>query len=139
MLQNAKDLLLAAQKLIDGGLTAPALSVSVLALEELGKLVAIDGLLYASQDDYKSKRFAKSLHRHDVKLEDLDVLHHFLRSLARADPRYAKEEGFKLALRYALKDLKEAENAVMGEMGERSFVGRRMGSMPAQLKEERVS
>jgi AbiV family abortive infection protein len=44
-LQNAQDLVSASQKLIAAELHAPALSVAVLALEELGKLFALDGLL----------------------------------------------------------------------------------------------
>jgi AbiV family abortive infection protein len=121
--QNAKDLLTASQRLMDGGLPAPALSLSVLALEELGKLIAIDGLLYATQDDYKSERFDKSLTRHKPKLTDIAVLRHLLRSLARADPRYGKEEQFGDALRYAFRDLKGAENAVLREMKDRSLLG----------------
>src|SRR6266851_5564071 len=56
---NAQDLVLASKKLIDGELHAPALSLAVLALEELAKLCAIDGLLFARHDDHKSEAFFK--------------------------------------------------------------------------------
>jgi len=44
---NAQDLVASSKALMDGGLHAPGLSLAVLALEELAKLCAIDGLLYA--------------------------------------------------------------------------------------------
>jgi AbiV family abortive infection protein len=59
-LLNASDLVAASKALIGEGLNAPALALSVLALEELGKLLAIDGLLFARSDDHKAMTFHKS-------------------------------------------------------------------------------
>src|SRR5438552_10179215 len=56
-LQNARDLVAASKILMDSGYHAPALSLSVLALEEIGKVIAIDGLLFTRPD---SDRAAKS-------------------------------------------------------------------------------
>ena len=121
--QNAKDLLSASQKLIDGGLHAPALSLGVLALEELGKLFAIDGLLYARLEDHKSMVFIKSGRSHTSKLAFLELFPLLLLNLTRADPRYGKEERFNAALAISVQDLKEAGNAVMEELGEGNFLG----------------
>jgi AbiV family abortive infection protein len=66
--ENALDLNAASQKLHDGGFHATGLSLSVLALEELGKLTAIDGLLFSRQDDYKSAAFLKANRSHASKL-----------------------------------------------------------------------
>jgi hypothetical protein len=44
--RNASDLVAASENLIDQGLHGPGLSLAVLALEELGKLCAIDGLTH---------------------------------------------------------------------------------------------
>lgn len=46
----------------------PALSLAVLALEELAKLHAIDGLLFAKKDDHKVEIFKKSLRSHSENL-----------------------------------------------------------------------
>ncbi len=121
--QNAKDLVLASQKLIDSGLHAHALSLAVLALEELGKLMAIDGLLYARHDDYKAETFVKSCKSHSTKLEILEVFPLFLLSLSQADPRYGKEQRYNVALAISAVDLKEAGNAVMAELQDPGFLG----------------
>ena len=120
--QNAKELLSASQKLIDSGLHAPALSLSVLALEELGKFFAIDGLLYARQDDHKAAEFLKAGRSHSTKLILLELFPLLLGNLSRADPRYGKDSRYNLALAASIQDLKEAENAVMAELGEGSFL-----------------
>ncbi len=41
--------------------------VSVLALEELGKLMALDGLLFARHDDRKCKHFKDASRSHETK------------------------------------------------------------------------
>lgn len=120
---NAKDLLSASQKLMDGGLQAPALSLSVLTLEELGKLLAIDGLLYARVDDDKSTAFTKSGRSHASKLALLDLFPLLLLNLTGTDPRYGKEKRFNAALAISVQDVKDAANAVLQELGEGSFHG----------------
>jgi len=62
--KNTNDLIAAAKLLLDKGLHGIALSTAVLALEELGKLFCIDGLLFARSDYYKAEAYAKSLKSH---------------------------------------------------------------------------
>lgn len=121
--RNAQDLVFASQKLIDIGLYAPALSIAILALEELGKLMAIDGLLSARPDDYKTTTFDKSLRDHSAKLALLEVLPLLLLNLSRTDPRYGKEQRFNQALALSGLDLKEAGNVVMKELEATDFAG----------------
>ena len=79
--RNANELVAASKNLIDRGQHAPALSLSVLALEELGKMCAIDGLVFARSNDDKAQRFDKSLRGHDVKLAALQLLPLFISAL----------------------------------------------------------
>jgi AbiV family abortive infection protein len=85
---NAQDLVKGAKLLLDNGLHAQALSLSVLALEELGKLFCIDGLLFARTDDHKVAAFAKSLRSHALKLEAILMFPLFLGRIAAVDPRH---------------------------------------------------
>lgn len=120
---NAQDLVVASQKLIDSGLHAPALSLAVLALEELAKLSAIDGLLFARHDDHKAATFTKSGRSHSAKLTVLELFPLLLGNLSRTDPRYGKEQKYNLALAISLRQLKENGNAVMARLQEAGFLG----------------
>ncbi|MFM9915288.1 MAG: AbiV family abortive infection protein [Rhizobacter sp.] len=104
---NARDLVSAAKLLLDAGLHAQALSLSVLALEELGKLFCVDGLLFARADDYKAEVFAKSLKSHTTKLEALQLLPLLLESIASVDTRHGSEDRFDQAIEISLNDLKQ--------------------------------
>jgi len=69
-LRNAERLARAAKRLLP---TAPALalSVGVLSLEEVGKLLFVDGLLIAARDDYKTDAFREGQKKHHSKLGSL--------------------------------------------------------------------
>jgi len=121
--RNAQDLVSSSKLLIDSGFHAPALSLDVLALEELGKLMAIDGLLYARHDDYKASAFRKSVKNHAAKLSNLEVFPLLLLAISLADPRHGKDERFDVALEIGGQNLKEAGNAVIAELGGESFLG----------------
>lgn len=110
---NAEALVSEAKLLSDHGHKARALSLSVLALEEIGKLFCADGLLFARPDDHKAKAFAKSLKSHAAKLSALDLLPLLLQSIASVDPRYSKEPRFRQALVISVNDLKNCGNAVI--------------------------
>ena len=58
--------------------TPPALSMAVLAVEELAKLCAIDGLLFARREDEKELLFRKTLKSHSVKLATFDAFPFFI-------------------------------------------------------------
>jgi AbiV family abortive infection protein len=120
-LQNAHDLVSASQKLISSELHAPALSLAVLALEELGKLYAIDGLLFARAEDHKAAAFAKSGRSHSTKLEILVTLPLLLGNLAEADPRYGKELAYNQALAISFVNLKREGNVVLGTLQTQSL------------------
>lgn len=120
-LQNAHDLVAGSQALITAALHAPALSIAVLALEELGKLHTIDGLLFARSDDHKASAFKKSGRSHDTKLEAFLMFPMFLRNLAPRDPRYGTEKRFDQALAISLHDLKEAGNRVLDRLPTKSL------------------
>ncbi len=73
---NIRDLVASAKLLKENGKHAPALSLTVLALEEIGKLIALDGLLLSTQGDEKSKLHKKVLRSHTDKLLSLEALLH---------------------------------------------------------------
>ena len=96
--ENAQALVTEAKLLFDHGHKARALSLSVLALEEIGKLFCADGLLFARPDDHKAKAFAKSLTSHTTKLSALELLPLLLRNISSVDPRYSTEKRFVQAV-----------------------------------------
>jgi AbiV family abortive infection protein len=120
--RNAQDLVLASKKLIDSGFHAPALSLAVLALEELAKLYAIDGLLFARRDDHKSEAFSKASRDHSFKLAVLEVFPLLIPNLAMADLRYGKEQAYHQALAISLSHLKDDGNAVMSRLKGTGFL-----------------
>src|SRR5438105_12087331 len=80
--KNSTDLVNAAKVLLDSGFHGHALSLSVLALEELGKLFCIDGLLFARGEDHKGEAYVKSLKSHSLKLSALSLLPLLLQRIA---------------------------------------------------------
>jgi len=119
--RNAQDLVKGAKLLLDNDLHAQALSLSVLALEELGKLFCIDGLLYAHTGDDKADIFAKSLRNHAVKLDALTLFPALLGHIASVDPRYGTEPPFGQALVISIEDLQARGNAVLSLSRDQSF------------------
>jgi AbiV family abortive infection protein len=119
--QNANDLIKSAKLLLDEELHGIALSISVLALEELGKLFCIDGLLFARSDDHKAETYAKSLKSHTTKLSSLTLLPLLLGNIAKVDPRYATDIRFSQAIAISMTDLKNKGNAVFGLLPNTSF------------------
>jgi AbiV family abortive infection protein len=121
--RNANELVAASKNLIDRGQHAPALSLSVLALEELGKMCAIDGLVFARSNDDKAQRFDKSLRGHDVKLAALQLLPLFIGNLSLVDPRRASDPAYSQALATSLHMLQDDGNAVLQLIQEEDFTG----------------
>ncbi len=114
---NADDLIRSADILLNGGFHAPALSLSVLALEEMGKLSLIDGLLYARSDDHKSEYFQKGLRSHNIKLAAVTMISSLGVQVASTDPRF-KNEIFKTALRIGHENWKSARQRILDISGE---------------------
>ena len=120
-LRNATDLVTASKVLIDANLHAPALSVAVLALEELGKLGAIDGLLFARPDDSKSKTHAKAGRYHPTKLDFLPLLPMLIDNLSLCDPRHMTETAHAQALAFGLNNLVADGSAVLDKLPQHEF------------------
>ena len=118
---NADDLIRSADILLNGGFHAPALSLSVLALEEMGKLFLIDGLLYAKSDDHKSEYFQKGLRSHNIKLAAVTMISSLGVLVASSDPRFKKEDTFKIALRIGHENWKSARQKILDISGESDF------------------
>lgn len=119
--ENARNLVTEAKLLSEHGHKARALSLSVLALEEIGKLFCADGLLYARPDDHKAKAFAKSLKSHAAKLSALELLPLLLMNISSVDPRYSSEKRFMQAVVISVQDLKGRGNAVFDLLDDEGF------------------
>jgi AbiV family abortive infection protein len=111
--RNANDLAAASKNLIDEGLHAPGLSLAVLALEEVGKLCAIDGLLFVRSDDHKAHTFGKSQRDHNIKLAALTLLPFLIGNFSRFDPRRENKEVYAKTMAISLHQLKSDENLVL--------------------------
>ena len=118
---NTNDLVASAKLLLDNGFHGLALSVSVLALEELGKIFCIDGLLFARSDDHKAEAYVRSLKSHATKLSSLTVLPYLLGNIAAADPRIKSDARFAQAIAVSIKDLQERGNVLFQLLPNASF------------------
>lgn len=67
--KTAQQHVAASKVLKESDLHAQALSLAVLAIEELGKLFCVDGLLFARADDGRAKAFAKAQRDHRVMVQ----------------------------------------------------------------------
>ena len=118
---NANDLVRSGEILLNGDLHAPALSLSVLALEEMGKLFLIDGLLFANGVGDKSDIFQQGLRRHNIKLEAMTMISSLAVRVARTDPRFETDETFKVKLRIGHENWKCCGQNVLDIAGETDF------------------
>ena len=118
---NANDLLKAAKILLNNDLHGVALSNSVLAIEELGKLLCIDGLLFARSNDEKAKSYAKALKSHSTKLSSFTLFPLLLSNIAQVDPRYKSDPRFSQALVISITDIKNRGNKVFDLLPNASF------------------
>ena len=118
---NAADLTAASRILLQHGLHAPAASLAILAIEELGKLFAIDGLLFARADDHKSAAFAKSLRSHQEKFTLFGSFCRFLRHLASHDPRAGHDTRFDATITKVVNKLYRDGGLVLDRLRSESF------------------
>jgi len=88
-------------------------ALSILALEELGKLLAINGLLFAPKDDHKAMAFQKSGKDHPFKLQTFGMFPIFVYNVSIHDPRYG-EKRFNQALAIAICNWKDQYNSICG-------------------------
>jgi len=101
--QNASTLSAEAHGTLSRGNHALALSLAVLSLEEIGKLIMADGLLFARAGDERSKRFEKGLKSHKSKLDALEVFPLYIQTIATLDPRYFSEKRFRHSMEITLR------------------------------------
>lgn len=78
----------------------------ILALEEIGKMMVIDGLLFARGGDVRHKRASKAQKDHSTKLSALQHLPLFIEYLSTIDPRY-NESRFISAKKFIIMDLRQ--------------------------------
>lgn len=114
---NVSDLVQAAESLLAAGSHAPALSLSVLALEEMGKMYFIDGLLFSRPDDHKVDYFNKSQKKHNIKLSAIPMISLLSTMIARCDPRFHTEDIFRTAIMIGHENWKKAGEEVLSLSG----------------------
>jgi AbiV family abortive infection protein len=120
-LSNARDLTAASKALIAANFHAQGLSLAILALEELGKLAAIDGLLFARSDDYKTAAFHKSGKNHNHKLQNFELFPLFLHSIAIHDLRYQEDLRFRQAIVVVVRDWQRLCNLIANKLDAHSL------------------
>jgi AbiV family abortive infection protein len=119
--KNANDLVKAAKLLLDSQFHALALSISILAIEELAKLFALDGLLYARAGDHKDDAFRAAMKSHQTKLELFETFPLLLGQLSRMHPKHSIDKKFNLAIAISVQNLKNDGNAVMSYLKNEAF------------------
>ena len=117
-ISNARELVGAASQLIQNDHHAPAFSISVLALEEIGKMMLIDGLANARQGDDRSEGFYKGRRSHRTKLIALDMMPFFLNYIASIDDRFSKDKRFKQTLVIVIRKQQRFRQDLMPWLGE---------------------
>lgn len=102
--QNTQDLVTAARQVLGSGLHAPASSLSILALEELAVLFALDSLLYACNGE-PDAGFTRAGRSH-ARLSRISHFPAFINTLSRRDARRANDEEFRQNIATSLQYLK---------------------------------
>ena len=121
--QNAQDLVAASKTLLDTDLHALALSLAVLALEELAKLSAIDGLLFARPEDEKELLFRKALKSHSAKLAMFEAFPFFIICLSVSDSRHRKDTAFDNAVPIMIQLMRDDRDAVQAYLKKPGYTG----------------
>ena len=121
--QNAQDLVAASKTLLDTDLHALALSLAVLALEELAKLSAIDVLLFARPEDEKELLFRKALKSHSAKLAMFEAFPFFIISLSVSDSRHRKDTAFDNAVPIMIQLMRDDRDAVQAYLKKPGYTG----------------
>lgn len=114
---NAVELVESAKQIKAQGRNGLAISLSVLALEEIGKLHIVDGLLFAKRGDERSGLYEKGFRKHTIKLKVLDLFPLMLTYLCTFDPRYPSEERFRLSLAIVVDQYKRDRMALAPWLG----------------------
>ena len=96
---------------------AQATSLAVLALEEVGKMILLDGLLFARTGDERYKKYKQGHLSHRTKLDALELYPLFLNYLTTVDPRRTQNP-YKQSLIIVLTELKTKRQQLAALFGE---------------------
>ncbi|MHB8085459.1 MAG: AbiV family abortive infection protein [Dehalococcoidia bacterium] len=116
--QNARDLLKYAKLVHSHENCGLALSLAVISMEEIGKLLMIDGLLFAKEKDERTIIFQKGYKSHKLKLQALDIFPILLKYLAHYDERYRKEPKFRYTIVNIIRQYQHDRMALIPWIGE---------------------
>ena len=94
-----------------------ATSLAILALEEVGKMMLIDGLLFARTGDERYKHYKRGHLSHWMKLDALELYPLFLGYLTTVDPRQ-NESRYKQTMIIVFTDLKAKRQKLADLLGE---------------------
>jgi len=106
-----------ASALAERNLYGPATSLAVLSLEEVGKMILLDGLLFARKDDERYKAYEKRHLRHKMKLDALEIYPLFLGYVSLIDSRQ-DEKRYKQTMVIIINDLKAKRQKLIKLFGE---------------------
>lgn len=115
---NAVKIVSGANLLKSQGYYGLALSISILAIEEIGKLILLDGLLFAHKYDKRSDIFEKGFRSHKIKLDALDFFPFLISYLANLDMRFNKEEKFNQTIAIIIEQYKKGRFMLSKWIGE---------------------
>jgi AbiV family abortive infection protein len=107
----------AAAALADQNHHAQATSLAILALEEVGKMMLLDGLLFARTGDERYKLYKKGHLSHHTKLDSVELYPLFLHYLTTVDPR-RDEDRYKQTMVIVFTDLKAKRQKLTDLLGE---------------------
>ncbi len=94
-----------------------ATSLAILSLEEVGKMMLLDGLLFARTGDERYKHYAKGHLSHRMKLDSLELYPLFLNYLTTVDSRRGESE-YKQTMVTIFADLKAKRQKLVDMLGE---------------------
>lgn len=117
-LRNSVELGRAASEQLAANRPGLAVALTVLALEEIGKLLITDGLAFARPGDERAKKFEDALRSHRTKLEVLDLFPFAVPYFAQFDRRYATEERFTQAIAISLYHTKSSRDELQKWLGD---------------------
>jgi len=94
-----------------------ASSLAILALEEVGKMMLLDGLLFSKTGDERYKQYKQGHLSHRMKLDAVELYPLFLHYLTTIDPRQ-NESRFKRTMIVVFTDLKVKRQELANLLGE---------------------
>lgn len=94
-----------------------ASSLAILALEEVGKMMLLDGLLFSKTGDDRYKQYKQGHLSHRMKLDAVELYPLFLHHLTTVDPR-RNDNRFKQTMLVIFTDLKAKRQELANLLGE---------------------